>query len=315
MKKLTMIFSMAAICGLSSVGHAQVAFESEDLQLDFTEPMQSIKKVAQSATPMAKHLEKGITALNSTIAEVKKDPNKLNKSKFELQFAKHIKTLVNDIDSIIQHQQEIEWAFDDITDEVKRVGKRLDYNNERMKEKVFRQNEKVKTTLKQLKEMARKIEAQGGKKAPAASQREFKRQLRKYKLMQRTLKTQKKVQSQLHKTLAGMGKNGSSIANGAKDLKVWFDSLKDQRDAFLSLAEARKDMAQLSQLMSQGGTKSLIATFDKLKGIQTQLDKFNDTFEKMDDNLDVLQTFNPDDLSLDTEESDGGEEVWKAFLD
>ncbi len=288
---------------------------SENLNLDFADAVDSIQKVSQSTEPMAKHLEMGIKDLNKTIDKVKGDPNLLNKSEFELAFAKHVRTLVTDIDSVVSHRQEIEWAFEDISLEVKNVIKRLDHNNEKIKEKISRQAENIDNVRKQLRKMAREIERLGSK-ASADMKREFKRLHRKFKLLNTTMRTQKTIQKQLHRTLAGLGTNGGSIANGARDLSTWFENLNDQRDAFLSLAETRKDMAALTKLVTSGGANSIMATFSKLRGIQGQLSKFNDTFEKMDENLEVLSTFNPDDMSLEVD--DGSIETgepWKEFLD
>jgi len=303
---------LASCLGVGVVA-GELISPSEDLKLDFSEQKESINKLVQSAKPMAEHLQDGIVVLDKLIKDVKDSPTALNKSRFELSFSKHICTLVNDLDEMIQHREEIEWAFQDIVDEVKRVAKRLDYQNERIKEKLFQSEFKVKDMKKQLQKLARKIEAKGGKDAPQELIREFNNLHRRYKMMNRTCKVQRQVQKQLHNTLGGLGKNGSSIQVGANNIKGWFDNLKNQRDAFLTLAEARKDMTMLTQLMHQGGANSIIKTFGKLQGIQKQLDLFNTTFEKMGDNMDVLQTFDPNDLTIEST-SEVKEEVWKEFL-
>jgi len=262
----------------------------EDLNLDFTKEMESIEKINDSAAPMQKHLSKGITELKSLIGDVKENPNALTKAKFELQFAKNIKTLVSDMDEVLDNRQEIQWALTDIGDKVKTVTKRLDYNNGKMSEKVSRADEKLATAKKKLIEVGRKLK-RSGKDADPKLVREFKALDRKYKHAVRTRETNNKIKKMLHRTLTALSKNGLTFTQSTADMDDWFSNLKDQRDSFLKLAEARNDIQKLNQLMSQGGTSSVIETFKKLGGINKQMGEFLDTFEAMEQDLDALDSF------------------------
>ncbi|MEA2011551.1 MAG: hypothetical protein U9O87_00475 [Verrucomicrobiota bacterium] len=310
-----LFLSLLAMCVFVGVNlKADLLSGSEELNLDFSEAEDSISKVSQSVKPMAEHLDKGISSLNSLIDKVKADPNLLNKSEFEVGFAKHLNNFVRDIDTILVNKQETEWAFNDIVLEVQRVAKRLDYKNDKMKEKISRRKEIMDKSTKQLKDLARKIE-RASKEDAVKLKREFKKLHRKYKMQKMVLKTHAHIQKQLQHTLAGMSKNGSSIARGAEDLATWFDNLKAQRETFIDLAEARKDMAGLTILVTGGGAHSIMNTFSKIRGIQSKLGEFNNTFDKMDENLDVLQTFDAGSLSLDAvDEELSDDEPWKEFL-
>lgn len=262
----------------------------EDLNLDFTKEMESIEKINDSAAPMQKHLSKGITELKSLINEVKKNPNALTKAKFELQFAKNIKTLVSDMDEVLDNRQEIQWALNDIGDKVKTVTKRLDYNNGKMSEKVSRADEKLTAAKTELLEVGKKLR-RAGKDADRKLVREFKALDRKYKHALRTRETNNKIKKMLHRTLNALSKNGLTFTQSTADMDDWFSNLKDQRDSFLKLAEARNDIQKLNQLMSQGGASSVIETFKKLGGINKQMGEFLDTFDAMEKDLDALDSF------------------------
>ena len=262
----------------------------EDLNLDFSKEMESIDKINDSAAPMQKHLEKGLTNLRSLISDVKANPNPLTKAKFEVQFAKHIETIVGDMDEILENRQEIQWALTDIGGKVKTVTKRLDYNDKKMAEKVSRAEEKLKFDRDKLLEIAKKLK-RAGKNADPQLVREFQRLDRKFKHKKRAVDMHSKIKRMLHRTLQALGKNGLRFAQSTNDMDDWFSNLKDQRDSFLTLAEARNDMQKLNQLMSQGGASSVINTFKKLGQINSQMGQFLDTFDAMEEDLDALNTF------------------------
>jgi len=262
----------------------------EDLNLDFSDEMESIDKINDTAAPMQKHLEKGLTDLRTAINDVKENPNPLTKAKFEVKFAKHIQTIVGDMDEVLENRQEIQWALADIGGKVKSVAKRLAYNDKKMAEKVSRADEKLKMNKDELMKVAKELK-RAGKKADPELIRKFKTLDRKYKHAKRTVDTHKKIKKMLHRTLAALGNNGLRFTQPTNDMDDWFSTLKDQRDSFLTLAEARNDMQKLNQLMSQGGASSVINTFKKLGNINSQMGQFLDTFDAMEGDLDALNSF------------------------
>jgi len=290
MKKSLQTTLMLLLAGsVPYVTYAQLSV-GEDINLDFSEEMESIDKINDTAAPMQKHLEKGLTDLRSLINDVKANPNALTKAKFEVKFAKHIQTLVTDMDEVLENRQEIQWALADIGGKVKSVTKRLDYNNKKMAEKVSRADEKLKDTKNKLIKIAKELK-RAGKDADPKLVREFKSLDRKFKHTKRTVDTHKKIKKMLHRTLGALGKNGLQFTQSTKDMDDWFSNLKDQRDSFLTLAEARNDIQKLNQLMTQGGASSVISTFKKLGSINKQMGQFLDTFDAMEGDLDALNSF------------------------
>jgi uncharacterized protein (DUF1697 family) len=261
----------------------------EDLNLDFTKELESIQKVNTSAEPMQKHLEKGLTDLRKLISEVKANPNPLTKAKFEVQFAKHIDTLVTDMDDILANRQEIQWALTDIGDKLRSTTKRLKYNYDKMDETVSRAKEKMEFAKAKLLKIAKDLKRSGGKDPKII--REFKNLERAYKFTKRNYETHDKIRKMLSKTLTALGNNGYRFTQSTEGIDDWFANLKAQRDSFLKLAEARNDIQKLNQLMTQGGATSVLATFKKLGSINKQMDKFLDTFDEMSNDLDALNSF------------------------
>ena len=89
-RSLKSAYMTIALAGaLPLAAQAQLSI-GEDLNLDFSQEMESIEKINDTAAPMQKHLETGLTDLRSLINDVKSNPNALTKGKFEVQFAKHI---------------------------------------------------------------------------------------------------------------------------------------------------------------------------------------------------------------------------------
>lgn len=284
------VCAIALLVGAAPLtSHAQLSI-GEDMNLDFSQEMESIDKINDTAAPMQKHLSKGLTDLRTLISEVKANPNALTKAKFEVQFAKHIKTLVEDMDDVLENRQEIEWALADISSKVKTVTKRLAYNNKKMAEKVSRAEEKLKVDHDKLLKVAKELK-RAGKKADPKLIREFKNLDRQYKHSKRTYDTHLKIKKMLQRTLVALGNNGLRFTQSTQDMDDWFSNLKDQRDSFLKLAEARNDIQKLSQLMSQGGATSVINTFKKLGSINNQMGQFLDTFDAMEGDLDALNSF------------------------
>ncbi len=296
------------------VTHAQgILTGSEELKLDFDDAAETISQISAATNPLAKHLDKGIKALNATLAKVKADPNALNKSEFELAFAGNIGRVIRDMDDVMTIRDQTMWAFEDITQEVVRVAKRLEYNHTHAKERVARKQEALVKLKKEMTELAREIERKGAK-ASEASKRKFKQLLRRYRMDERTLRNLTAMEKQLNRTLTVLGKNGSCIEQGAKNLASWFDNLKSNRSAFRELAESRKDMANLATMMTAGGSYSLFSTFEKLRGIQTKLQAFNTTFDAMGENLDTLQSFDATAMDLAPVEETDNAEPWKQWL-
>jgi len=284
------VIAVAVLIGVSPfAAHAGLSI-GEDLNLDFSKEIQSIEKINDSAAPMQKHLSKGLTELRTLISDVKANPNALSKAKFEVSFATHIQTLVEDMDDVLENRQEIQWALTDIGGKVKTVTKRLAYNNIKMEEKVSRAAEKHEATKKKLVKMAKDIK-RSGKNVDPKIVREFKALDRKYKHSLRTQQANTKIKKMLHRTLTALTKNGLMFTQSTEDMDDWFSNLKDQRDSFLKLAEARNDMQKLNQLMTQGGASSVISTFKKLGGINKQMGDFLNAFEAMEGDLDALNSF------------------------
>ena len=92
--KKKFLYGVGAILAIAGSGmQADLLSGSEELKLDFKDAVKSIRKMAQSAEPMNKALEKNLPELQKLMAAVKKNPNVLNKSKFELAFAKNISSM------------------------------------------------------------------------------------------------------------------------------------------------------------------------------------------------------------------------------
>ena len=280
---------MCCLCGLTLSVKAQLSV-GEDINLDFSKEMESIDKINDVSKPMQKHLAKSLNSMRTLISDVKANPNPLTKAKFEVAFSNHIKTLVEDMDDILDNRQEIQWALDDISTKVKTVTKRLKYNNDKMDEKISRAKEKLDNEYKALKEVAREVR-RAGKKASPDLLRKFKSMDRHYRTSMRNAAMHKRIKTMLHRTLVALSKNGLTFAQSTKDMNDWFASLKDQRDSFLKLAEARNDIQKLSQLMTQGSSSSVMQTFKKLGSINKQMTGFMDTFDAMENDLDTLNSF------------------------
>ncbi len=310
---LTRVFMLCAGLATCAGFAADILSGSEELRLDFDEAMQSINETSMATRPLAKHLDQGIQNLSAAIEKVKADPNALNKSEFELAFAQSVSRVVGDMDEILARRDQTEWAFRDIVDEVVRVAKRLEYNYDKAKERRARHEEELAKMEGELTKLARQIEAKG-ENAPPEMKQQFRQMLRKFKIQQRTLKNLKSVEGQLGKTLSVLGQNGRSIEEGQRNLQTWFENLSMNRNAFRQLVESRKDMANLAAMMRAGGTQSLMQTFEKLRHVQQRLDEFGATFDKMDANLDVLQSFEPGALTIAEPVEMGSDEPWKDWL-
>lgn len=289
-KHLTYLIMIGAAGLLPLTSTAKTLSVSEDLNLDFTKEMESIEKINHTATPMHKHLKEGLSELSVLIGAVKENPNQLNKAKFELQFAKSIQTLIQDMDDILENRQEIDWALTDISSKVKTVTKRLDFNNGKTAEEISRVQERLAKEKEMLKKLGREIKRKGDKADPE-KKREFSRLYRKYQHGLRAVETHKKIKKMLHRTLVALANNGGRFTQSTRDMDDWFENLKDQRNSFLRLAEARSDIQTLNELLTQGGANSVRNTFVKLRGITSQLAQFSQAFDAMDSDLDALNSF------------------------
>ena len=306
--KSTLFFSTLLI---GSLGAQEYRGVSEDFKLQLEEPLEQVQDMSKATAPMVKRMSTAFTELNSAIDKVKADPNALNKANFELSFAKFVGNLIRDVDQVVVNQEQMEYAFQDIDSEVRRVILGMNNKMNKTELKALKSMEVTKTLLKDVKNLAREMERKGDK-ATKDDIRNFKRVERQYKNALRSQNLQENVAKQYSSYLKVLGRTADNIGEGGKSVKDVYGSLGNIRSSLKDLAEARSDMTKISQEMKAGGILKAMKT---IKQIQASVDNFNDISEKMLDSMDKFSMIDVEDPSTFEAEASASGDSWKKYLD
>lgn len=271
----------AALAGLWLLpGQAQDSVTVELELEDINEASAAIEAVTKTAEPIVKQFEEGVDELNRLAADVAKNRNALTAAKFENAMAGRIGGIVEGMDDLLNHKQEITWACEDIEYKVKRLGKRLGQKQIEIKEKIDRQ----KITLTSYKEDLKDLQAELRR---ARGEDEKKEVLRQMNRMSRKLKqelTKYKMRRNLYRiqvsTLATLGSRGSTLSNLGEDVTDFFDDLLANRATLTEIASLRTDVLQVSEIIDFG---QLGAHFKGFQRISENLGRLSSAMDKLSD--------------------------------
>mgnify|MGYP000403886475 CR=1 FL=1 len=274
------MFSTVVLGGFlaTSIQAQGLSSESIDFNMDFKEPMQTVKTMSLSAKPMAKHMTEGMKELKSLMAKVKADPNALNRAKFELGFAKVTQTIVKDIDKLIVHEDDMKFAFEDISAEVSRVQLGFKHKEKDIKlsaaeavEKETKLKEKVKAEAQRIKDL--------GEEKTAADERALRRLLGEYKRAKTFSKlkaSQQKQYAAYNKRMADLlAKLGGSTGN----LDGLYDGLKGTRKALSDIVGLRREMEGINKGIADS---KVLETFKQIEKLDENLGQFANLLSEME---------------------------------
>ncbi len=285
---------------------------SEELNINIEEASDSISKLTSASKPLERTINQDLQKVRDLIRKVEANPNDLNKSEVQLAYAHAFQKVMKDADDILRYREEIEWAVEDINGELRRVGKRLDYNLSKAREKFQRQGAVVADWEKQLKEKAREIERLENRgEDTRAIKNEFSRMLRAYKNDQRALNRVEKTEAILSNTLNRFGVGGNSLDNSRLGLESFFHSLEVTRGALIQEAETNRDIAHLVNLQ-KGGATGLNNVISQIVGLTKLVDEFNGVTDELYDSVEGIMEIDSGDLSeVNTADTD----AWKQWLE
>jgi hypothetical protein len=113
-------------------------------------------------------------------------------------------------------------------------------------------------------------------------------------LGEKSLKMREQVIAQLGAAMIALNKGAENLAVASDNSQVWFDNLSANRTAFRDLIRARKDIATIGGINSDGATKSLNAMLNAFNKAMQQIDGVGDLLSEMGGSVDALEVFNQD---------------------
>lgn len=295
-KKMMKWMTAAAVCLMAAGVQAEetgLISKSRDLKLDFTEATAAIEKIARKFKPMTEKMDSSAQAVQEAIDEVKADPNTLNKAKFEKALASHMKPVMQNIDNVLSSELEMQCALQDVSAEVKRAAMRIKQDHARNTASVDALKADLREKVKAMQKLASEVSAQG-EKADRAKMMELKRLQQQVTLGEKSLKMREQVIQQLGTAMAALNKGAENLAVASDNSQVWFENLAANRASFRDLIRARKDLATLAGINSDGATQSLNAMLGAFNKAMQQIDGVGDLLSEMGGSVDALETFNQD---------------------
>lgn len=296
MKRHVIGIAALAVCLTAVTARAQetgLISRSRDLKLDFSDATAAIEKMARKFKPMTEKMDSSAQAVQTAIDAVKADPNTLNKAKFEKALASHMKPVMQNIDNVLASELEMQCALQDVSAEVKRVTMRIKQDHARNAVSVEELKKDLREKVKTMQKLAAEISAQG-EKADRAKVMELKRLEQQVSLGEKSLKMREQVLVQLGSAMAALTKGAENLAVASDNSQVWFDNLAANRTAFRDLIRARKDLATLAGINSDGATKSLNAMLNQFNKAMQQIDGVGDLLSEMGGSVEALEVFNQD---------------------
>ena len=287
--KSTLLFSTLLAVSLSAQQYRGV---SENFDLQIQKPLEEVQSMSRETGPMVERMTESFAKINTALDDVKSNPNNLTKAKFELAYANLIGDLVRDVDEVVVNKEQMQYAFQDIESEVKRVIHGMKNNRQRALDQGLAAKEKTDKQLAIVKEAAREMRKKAANGSMTdADKRSFKNLERNLKNAQRIQKAHDTTALMLGKYLNKLGKMGAEVKDGADSIESVFDSLNGLRDSFKSIAQSRSSIAKIKKSMRDGGVQKAL---ESLKAIEKGLDQFNTISDKINKSMDQIDAIDPE---------------------